>query len=82
MHKDWEGMLHLVERPKLLIILDAENQAGAIREAYRAGVPTIALTNLKTDPRLITYPLLCDTDNLEHVIFYTDLLARLLRTKR
>lgn len=80
-HTVWKGMLHTTERPKLLIVLDAAAHEGAIREAHRSGVPTIALCNSVTNPELVTYPIPCDTKSVQANLFYLEMFSEILYQK-
>lgn len=81
MHGIWKGMLNLTDKPKLLIVLDGATHKGAIKEAHRSGIPTIAFVNTQTDSELVTYPIMTETSSIENIVFYLELFAEALHRK-
>lgn len=60
--------------PHLLIVLDPFNNQGAVEEAGRGGIPTIAICDTNCDPTPITYPIPANDDAYASV----ELVARTL----
>lgn len=81
MNAVWQGMLKINKRPQLLIILNTDEHEGALREAHRVGIPTIGLVNTNGDPRLITYPIPCNTNDISQIIFYSNIFSTILKKK-
>jgi small subunit ribosomal protein S2 len=61
--------------PSLLICLSPPANSHAIREASRAHVPTIGITDTDVDPRVVTYPIPANDDSPRTVELIAGVLA-------
>lgn len=57
MHRNFEGMLNMNERPAALFVIDTKTEYIAVEEARRLGIPVVALVDTNSDPSLVTYPI-------------------------
>lgn len=78
--KTYQGLGKLYSKPSLLIVLNAENNAGAIREAQNSAVPVIALTSPYVSVDMISYPIPCAPSSIATVSLITDYLVEAINT--
>lgn len=57
MHRNFEGLLGMNERPAALFVIDTKTEYIAVEEARRLGIPVVALVDTNSDPSLVTYPI-------------------------
>lgn len=57
MHRNFEGMLNVTDLPAALFVIDIKNEAIAVNEARRMGIPVIGLVDTNSDPALVDYPI-------------------------
>lgn len=60
--KKWEGLKSLEKLPDVVFLTNIKENGLAAREAKQIGIPTVAITDTNTDPRLITYPIPANDD--------------------
>lgn len=63
------GIKNMTELPSALFIVDIVEEAIAIREAKRVGIPTVAIVDTNADPTLVTYPIPANDDAQSSVAF-------------
>ena len=61
--------------PNLIVFLSAGSSGVAIREAYKVGVPTVAICDSNADPRMVTYPVPGNDRSVLALELYTSLFA-------
>jgi len=61
------GVTELEKLPDAVFILDANKDAGAVREANRVGVKVIAVTDTNSDPTLVDYPIPANDDAIKSI---------------
>lgn len=57
MHRNFEGLLNMNDRPAALFVVDTKTEYIAVEEARRLGIPVVALVDTNSDPSLVTYPI-------------------------
>jgi ribosomal protein S2 len=78
--KTYQGISKLYNRPSLLIVLNSENNMGAIREAQNSAVPVIALTTPYISVDMISYPIPCAPSSIATISLITDYLVEAINT--
>lgn len=58
------GLEKLTRLPDVLIVVDAKNEAIAVKEAKETGIPIVAITDVDSNPRLIDYPIPANDDSI------------------
>ncbi|HEX3568075.1 MAG TPA: 30S ribosomal protein S2 [Candidatus Saccharimonadales bacterium] len=67
MNAIYGGIKDLNGRPGALFIVDIVNDANAVREATKLGVPIVALVDTNADPSLVTYPIPSNDDAIKTI---------------
>lgn len=75
LEKKMGGLKKLKAIPNVLVIVDIGEHDGAVREARKAGVPVVAITDTNTDPTLIDYPIPANDRSLKSVKLLLDELV-------
>ncbi len=57
MHRNFEGILNIEELPAAILVVDTKNEAIAVAEANRLGIPVIGLVDTNSDPTVIDFPI-------------------------
>lgn len=73
--KNLEGVRDMNVLPNCLIVVDAEAENIAIREARKIGIPVIALIDTNCDPEMIEYPIPGNDDAIRSVKYIVSTLA-------
>jgi small subunit ribosomal protein S2 len=73
--KNLGGIREMTKVPDALIIVDAEAEAIAVREAYKIGIPIIALIDTNCDPDKIDYPIPGNDDAIRSIQYVVTKLA-------
>lgn len=61
------GVKELNARPGAVFIVDIVNDANALREAKKLGVPIVALVDTNADPSQVTYPIPANDDAIKTI---------------
>ena len=69
------GIKHMTNLPGMMFIVDPKNEAIAVREAKRLGIPTIAVVDTNCDPDDIDYVIPGNDDAIRAVRLMTSRLA-------
>lgn len=75
LEKLYGGVASLNGMPEALFLVDIKKEEGAVREALRMEVPTIAIVDTNTNPDEIDYPIPANDDALGSIKFITQYLA-------
>jgi small subunit ribosomal protein S2 len=70
------GVAELDKLPDAVFILDANKDAGAVREANRVGVKIIAVTDTNSDPTLVDYPIPANDDAIKSIKIMVDTITK------
>jgi small subunit ribosomal protein S2 len=62
--------------PDLLVVIDTNKEAIAIKEANKLGIPVVAVVDTNCDPDGITHPIPGNDDAARAISLYCDLVAR------
>ncbi len=68
------GIEGIEKAPDVLIIIDVKKEKGALREASRRGVTSIALVDTNADPTLVDYPVPMNDDASKALAYFLDLV--------
>lgn len=73
------GIKNLSGRPAALIVADAKDDQGAIREARSLNIPVFALTDTNVDPTTIDYVIPANDDSIKSVELILDYFAEAVK---
>ena len=76
------GIKDMRRLPDLVIIVDAQYDDTAIKEARRLDIPTIAIVDSNTDPNKVTYPIPANDDSMRTINIIISALADAVREAR
>ncbi len=62
--------------PDLVVVIDTNKEAIAIKEANKLGIPVVAVVDSNCDPDGVTYPIPGNDDATRAISLYCDLIAR------
>ena len=69
------GIKDMRRLPDLVVIVDAQYEDTAIKEATRLDIPTIAIVDSNTDPNKVTYPIPANDDSMRTINIIISALA-------
>ena len=69
------GIKDMRRLPDLVIVVDAQYEDTAIKEANRLDIPTIAIVDSNTDPNKVTYPIPANDDSMRTINIIISALA-------
>jgi len=69
------GIKDMRRLPDLVVIVDAQYEDTAIKEAKRLDIPTIAIVDSNTDPNKVTYPIPANDDSMRTINIIISALA-------
>jgi small subunit ribosomal protein S2 len=72
MNVTFGGIKELSGKPGAIYVTDAIEEATAIKEATRLGVPIIAITDTNADPTKVTYPIAANDDAIKTIDLITN----------
>ncbi len=72
--KDFDGLRDLTKLPDNLFVVDAWEEATAIKEARALGIPVVAITDTNFNPEEIDYPIPANDDVAPSVSLVLDLV--------
>lgn len=65
LNERYGGIKDMTEQPALVIVVDADEDYNAIREAKTLHIPVIAMTDTNVDPTEIDYVIPCNDDSIK-----------------
>jgi len=72
MNISFGGIKEMQGRPGALFVVDILEEANAIKEANRLGIPVVALVDTNANPSLVTYPIACNDDAIKTITLACD----------
>ena len=69
------GIKDMRRLPDLIVIVDAQYEDTAIKEARRLDIPTIAIVDSNTDPNKVTFPIPANDDSMRTINIIISSLA-------
>ena len=75
MQRNFEGLLDLNKLPDALFVVDTKNEAIAVAEGNRCGIPVVALVDTNSDPTLVQYPIPGNDDAVKSIRLICDVLT-------
>ena len=75
LEKNLGGIKDMKKLPGAIFIIDAKNEAIAVAEASRMGIPIIAVVDTNCDPTNIDYPIPGNDDAIRAITLFTQIIA-------
>ena len=75
LEKNLGGIKDMQDLPGVVFIIDTRNEAIAIAEAKRCGIPIIAIVDTNSDPTDIDYPVPGNDDAIRAITLFTQIIA-------
>jgi len=76
MNEKMGGIKKLDKLPQAVFLIDIKENALAVKESRRAGIPTIAFTDTNTDPTLVDWPIPANDDALSALKYMLGIIAK------
>ncbi|PKN00812.1 MAG: 30S ribosomal protein S2 [Elusimicrobia bacterium HGW-Elusimicrobia-1] len=70
-----DGIKEMKELPGVVFIVDPHEEATAVAECRRLGIPTVAVCDTNTDPELIDYPIPGNDDAIRAIQLFCQLVS-------
>lgn len=80
MNKIYGGIKDMNSRPGAVVVFDMVNDANAIREARKVGLPIVALVDTNADPTQVTYPIPSNDDAIKTLQLIADYMRTAVET--
>jgi small subunit ribosomal protein S2 len=74
-HRNLGGILDMRDRPDAIVIVDVCQEHIAVDEAYKLGIPIVAIIDTNADPDKISHPIVANDDALKSISLIVNLLA-------
>ncbi len=78
LERKWGGIKDLQEIPDVMVVMDAEHDYLAVKEAKEKGLTVVALTDTNTDPRLVDYPIPANDDAVSSLRYILESIEKAL----
>jgi small subunit ribosomal protein S2 len=69
------GIKELAGKPGVVFVADILEDANAVNEAVKLGIPVVAIVDTNTDPSKITYPIPANDDAIKTIKYITNAIA-------
>lgn len=79
LNRVYGGIKELNSRPGAVFVIDVVNDANAVLEARKLGLPIVGITDTNADPTLITYPIPGNDDALKAIKLYLDYVVKAIQ---
>ena len=77
--KFYEGLLGMFDKPKAIVVVDAEEEAIAVEEAIKIGIPVISISNTDNNIEKIDFPILANDRSRSTIEFILKELFSVIR---
>jgi small subunit ribosomal protein S2 len=74
------GIKEMNSRPGAVFIVDIVNDANAVREAKKMGIPIVAIVDTNADPSLVTHPIPANDDAIKTIQLILDYVTGAVST--
>lgn len=74
------GIKELNRKPGAVFVVDVINDANAVREANKLGVPIVAIVDTNADPSRVTYPIPANDDAIKTIQLVLDYVQAAIQT--
>lgn len=82
MNFNFGGIKELNGRPGALFVIDVIEEANAVKEANKLGIPVVAIIDTNADPNSVAYPIPANDDAVKTIQLITDYATKAVETGR
>jgi small subunit ribosomal protein S2 len=75
MNYNFGGIKEMNGRPGALFVVDILEEANAVKEANKLGIPVVAIVDTNVNPDAVTYPIPSNDDAIKAIQYITDLVV-------
>lgn len=72
------GITEMAGVPDMLVVIDINHDATAVKEANKLGIPVVAICDTNVDPSNVTYPIPGNDDSTKAISLYCDLITKVI----
>ncbi len=80
LNRIYGGIKELNGRPGALFVVDVINEANAVKEANRIGIPIVAIVDSNANPTLISYPIPANDDAIKTIALISGYIKQAIET--
>lgn len=73
------GISDMGKVPDMMFIVDTHEEATAVREAQRMGIPVVGITDTNSDPTKIEYPIPANDDAVKSVSYLLEVIGQAVK---
>ena len=82
LHRDLDGIAAMKSLPKVMVVVDVNNEMNAVREAIRLHIPIVAIVDTNGDPTLVDYPVAANDEAVKSVGIITNIFADAIKVAK
>ena len=82
LHRDLDGIAAMKTLPKVMVVVDVNNEMNAVREAIRLHIPIVAIVDTNGDPTLVDYPVAANDEAVKSVGIITNIFADAIKVAK
>ena len=82
LHRDLDGIAEMKKLPKVMVVVDVNNEMNAVREAIRLHIPIVAIVDTNGDPTLVDYPVAANDEAVRSVGIITNIFAEAIKVAK
>ena len=75
LRKNLQGVVEMKKMPDAVFVVDAKKEEIAVKEAYKLGIPIVAIVDTNANPDLIDYPIPANDDAMRSIKLIVDFLS-------
>lgn len=75
LQKVLNGVVEMTRLPGAVYIVDIKKEAIAVKEAFRLGIPVVAIVDTNCDPDMVTYPIPANDDAIRSIQVITKVIT-------
>jgi small subunit ribosomal protein S2 len=80
MNKNFSGIVDMANLPSAVFVLDAHQEAIAVAEAKRLGIPCVGLVDTNSDPTQLAYPIPGNDDAVKSIRIIVDTVIEAIQS--
>jgi small subunit ribosomal protein S2 len=80
LHRNLGGIWNMKKLPAALVIVDICHEHIAVAEAYKLGIPIVAIVDTNADPDKISHPVVANDDALKSISIIINIISSAVKT--
>ena len=80
LHRNLGGIWNMKKLPAALVVVDVCHEHIAVAEAYKLGIPIVAIVDTNADPDKISHPIVANDDALKSIGIIINLICSAVQT--